>query len=58
MQFCIVYAKHKLNIVLKCSLNGTSKDYWKIAERHYRSRMMRPVNRGKTGLFLADSPNI
>lgn len=39
MQFCVVYARHKLNVVLKRSLNATSKDYWKIAERHYRSRM-------------------
>lgn len=39
VQFCVVYARHKLNIALNCSLNGNSKDYWKTAERHYKSRM-------------------
>lgn len=39
MQFCIVYARSKLNVFLNCFLNGTPKGYWKTTERHYKSRM-------------------
>lgn len=39
MQFCVVYARCKLNVVLNYSLNGTSKYYWKTARSHYKSKM-------------------
>lgn len=51
MQFCVVYARYKLNVVLSCSLMELLRTIRKLLKDTTNPEWMRSVNQGKTVFF-------